>query len=511
MGTHSVHADPVARSPLEPMVVNDLPLWRIIACTVAMCGVQVCYAAQVNQGTPELLLLGLSERLISLAWLAGPLSGLIVQPLVGLASDGCASSLGRRRPFLIAGTILSSAALLLFSNVKPLAELLGNEALALPLAICAFFLLDFSIQAVQAPLRALVTDVIPKSQRALANSYLGVFTGVGIFIGSLLTSLDLKAFFPVFRSNVQALFALAMVVLIVTIAVCVYFTSEVPLGMGRAYFPVSDSAENESLPENANRPGEDSRGIFDALRSAPRPFWQVFAVQLCTWGGFFCLFVYVNAWVGRNVFLGDGTASPDSDARKTFEVGVRFGGKSNAIMSLVILGYSLFLPCLLRFGIIPVYAFSQLIEAACLLVAPLIRGTLGQDYPSLLLRGITLVDIGAFGVVWATTMAVPWTLIGNALESDPWYSQRIGLFQTIFNASQSFPQLVVAVAIAPGVLSVANNDPAFVLFAGGICAVIGAVLVIALRVDQFDIRNVQQIAGREKANNDEDEASTAIA
>lgn len=497
MGTDLVHAQTVSSSSSEHMasapVFDRFPLWRIIACTVAMCGVQVCYAAQVNQGTSELLLLGISERAVSLAWLAGPLSGLIVQPLIGLASDGCASSLGRRRPFLIVGSLLTSTALLLFSNAKPLAKLLGNESLALPLAIVAFFLLDFSVQAVQAPLRALVTDVIPKPQRALANSYLGVFTGVGIFIGGLLTSLNLKATFTFFHRDVQALFAIASIVLILTTAICVCCTPEIPLGMGRAYFPVSQVGAIGNSQEDASGRRTDPHGMLDALRYAPRPFWQVFAVQLCTWCGFFCLFVYVNAWVGRNIYLGDGTAAPESPARKTFELGVKFGGKGNALMSLVTLGYALTLPYLLKsFGVVPVYTFSQLIEAICLLSAPLIRGRPGQAYPSRLLRGITLIDIGMFGIVWATTMGVPWTLIGDALESDSWYSQRVGLFQTIFNASQSFPQLVVAAAIAPGVLAIAKNDPAFVMLAGGICAGVGAVLVLALQVDQSDDRDLHQ-------------------
>lgn len=487
MGTQ--HPELLPEQPRTPGEVRPqpalerMPLWRIIGCTMAMCGVQMCYAAQINLGTPHLLLLGISERAVSFAWLAGPLSGLIVQPLVGRASDGCTSKLGRRRPFLIAGTVLTSAALLLFSNALPVAKLLVGEAsartLALSFAIFAFFLVDFSIQIVQAPLRALVTDIVPKSQRALANSWLGVFTGLGIFLGGLLTSLKLTTLIPVFRTDVQALFAISTIVLIATVAVSVATTKEHNFSSYTSVAPSGDRQEGE-LP----------RGIADALRLLPQPFWRVFAVQLCTWFGFFTLFVYVNSWVGRNIYLGDGTAPPSSEARKTFDLGVKLGGKGNAIMSLVTLTYALVLPYLLKiFGIAPVYAFSQLIEAACLLSTPLLRGTQGQDKPSGLLRALTLLDIGLFGVVWATTMGIPWTLIGDALESDPWYSQRVGLFQTLFNASQSFPQLIVAAVVAPAVLSVSRNDPAFVMFAGGMFAAFGAVLVIVLRVGDTTLQN----------------------
>ncbi len=109
----------------------------------------------------------------------------------------------------------------------------------------------------------------------------------------------------------------------------------------------------------------------------------------------------------------------------------------------------------------------------------------GQIAPSFWVRCAAVLDIGAFGVVWATTMTVPWSLIGRALRSEESYEEKIGLFTTLFNASQSFPQLVIAV-VAPFVLSAAQDDPAAVMVVGGSVALAGAVLVYALRVDRFD-------------------------
>lgn len=496
---------PEAGVGLEPGFVTSssnerMPVWRIIMCTLAMSGVQVCYAAQINHGTPELLLLGMSSRAVSLAWLAGPLSGLMMQPLVGRLSDRCTSKFGRRRPFLIAGSLFTSVSLLLFSNAQPIASLFVDEAgekrLALALAIVSFFLMDFSIQIVQAPLRALVTDVVPKKQRALANSYLGVFSGVGLLIGGLLTSLNLQKLLPVFRSDVQALFAIATAVLLVTVTACVLSTPEQVLSRGASYAPLS-SPEAEEAEQYARQ----RRAPLQGLKRVPRPFWQVFSVQICTWVGFFTLFVYRNAWVGRNVFLGDGNAAMGSEARKTFEEGVRLGGRGHALMALITLAYSLVLPALLKcFGIVAVYTFSQVVEACCLLAAPLIRGSPGQEQPSAGLRAATLLDIGMFGMVWATTMGVPWTLVGDALESDPWYARRVGLFQTVFNASQSFPQLVVGAVIAPVVLALADDDPAYVMFTGGCFALLGALLVVVLRVNVFETaerKGVRQLRNRD--------------
>lgn len=469
--------------------------WRIIACSLAMCGIQVCYAAQINLGTSQLLLLGLSERAVSLAWLAGPLSGLIVQPIVGQLSDNCTSSLGRRRPFLIGGSIITSFALILFSYAPSIAPMLSISPL--PLAISSFFLLDFAIQAIQAPLRALITDVVPRPQRALANAYIGVFTGVGNLLGGALAALRLSSLLPVFATDAEALFSLAAIILIFTVAVCVLSTSEQPLppryaSVSSSYPPVHVNDSNPpgsetSLLSSSSTSVRGWRPIFATLRNIPRPFWQVFIVQLCTWCGFFTLFVYVNAWVGRNIFLGNGTAPAGTRLRETFEAGVRLGGRGNAFTALVTLLYSLALPALLtRFGILRVYAFSQVTEAISLMVAPLLRGTQGQSHPSFALRMATMLDIGAFGVVWATTMGVPWTIIGNALESDRRYASRVGLYTTLFNASQSGPQLLVAF-IAPFILSLSHNDPSAVMFVGGLCAALGAVLVYVLRVDKYAV------------------------
>lgn len=497
-----VRSSPAVHKPFLPL--RKMKHWRIAVCALAMTGIQICYAAQINLGTAQLLLLGISERAVSLAWLAGPLSGLIVQPIVGHISDGCTHWLGRRRPFLIAGTIFTTAALILFSHATQVSTFLSGRpspSFALSLAVCSFFLLDFSIQAIQAPLRALITDVVPQPQRALANSYVGVFTGLGNLLGGILAGMELSKVFPFFQRDVQALFCISAFLLIVTVAACIIVTHEEPLHpvsvptvrRGASRLVAEEDGISAASPllstqrlAHAHESFEPGwRGAIQALKQIPRPFWQVFLVQLCTWCGFFTLFVYVNTWVGRNVYLGDGSAEEGSPLRTVFEKGVRLGGKGNALTAVITLAYSLALPYLLRTcGVVPIYAFSQVVEAGCLMLSIFIRGTPGQKEPSASLRMATLLDIGMFGVVWATTMSVPWTLIGNALESDHRYARRLGLFTTLFNASQSFPQLVVAFG-APFVLSMAGDDPAGVMFVGGVFGMLGAILVGILKVDVY--------------------------
>lgn len=435
-----------------------IPIWRLMLQTCCMAGVQVAYAAQVNLGTPQLLLLGLSNRLVSFAWLAGPLAGLIVQPLVGRWSD----AVGKRRPFLLIGSILTSISMITFSNAQEIA----GKKLGLSLAIVCFFALDFAVQAVQAPLRMLVTDIVPAEQLPTANALLGVFTGIGLLLGGLLTGLELERYVPIFNTHAQALFGFAATILLSTTLLSVISTKEKTM----TSTPILQEEEPllDGVTTNRNR--------WERLRNAPKPYWAVFLVQLCTWVGFFTVFVYATSWVGRDVFGGNGEAPAESPARLTYEAGVRAAGRANAIQATITVLFSLIIPRLWRiFGVRAVYVFGQLVQAGVLLSAPWIT----TQYEA-------TVILALYGIVWAVTMTVPWSLIGDALRSDSWYEQNVGLFQTIFNASQSGPQLIVALILAPVVLLVSNDDPAWVLFAGGISAILGAILVLALDVREVD-------------------------
>jgi len=532
----TLDSDGVPLKPGRRVADPGIEKWRLIILTSAMLGVQCCYSVQINRGSSTLQLLGVDEKKVSLAWLAGPLSGLIVQPIVGVASDACTLSLGRRRPFLIGGAILTSIALVLFANADWLGPWLAGSPgivgsssadlvnpagvqMAIILAVSGFFLLDFSIQAIQAPLRALVTDVASERQQPLGNSYIGLMTGMGNLVGSFLSSVRLVRVMPWFRTSVQALFSLAATILLVTVGLCVWYVKEEPIieedeeeggnaeasmalvdVPGTSYGAVASASAvastsalapvGEDEDEEAEAEEEEpaivvpGASLVTMLSEAPRPFWRIFTVQLFTWYGFFTLFVFVNTWVGRNVFLGSSRTHASDQAHHLFRQGVRLGGVGNCLTALVTVFYSpLITPLLARFGTLKVYAFSQLVEAVCLGAAFFIRGTAGQTEPSLALKAAALTMMASFGVVWATTMAVPWALVGAALNRR--FPDRIGLFTTLFNVSQSFPQLFVSLG-SPWILGKVGGDVSVVMSVGAVFALVGLVLIFALRVDLFD-------------------------
>ncbi|CAN0240542.1 unnamed protein product [Discosporangium mesarthrocarpum] len=142
--------------------------------SMAFAGVQISWAVQIGYTSPTLRRLGMSNETLSYAWLAGPVTGAVVQPLVGIWSDVCTSKLGRRRPFIIVGAIFAIGGLIGFSNAEQLGFAFGDSELSheagLSLAIISFWVLDAAINVAQGPQRALMTDTIDAHLLAMVRS-----------------------------------------------------------------------------------------------------------------------------------------------------------------------------------------------------------------------------------------------------------------------------------------------------------------------------------------------------
>ena len=147
--------------------------------TIALLGVQFTWTVELSYGTPFLVSLGLSKESTALVWLAGPLSGLLVQPLVGYWSDRSRISYGKRRPFILGGTLVVVLSIIMISYCQSLGQSLASlmklessKSMQIAFAVIGFYILDFSINTVQASCRILIVDVIPYEQQSLANAVL---------------------------------------------------------------------------------------------------------------------------------------------------------------------------------------------------------------------------------------------------------------------------------------------------------------------------------------------------
>jgi solute carrier family 45 protein 1/2/4 len=434
---------------------------RLYLITSAMLGIQYAWAVQVGVTTAVLLEFGMSVRWVSLAWLAGPVSGLVVQPVVGLVSDRCSSRYGRRRPFVAGGAILTAASMLAFAYAEAIASFYGFLT-PLTVAIIAFWCLDFSINAMQGPLRALVYDHVEASEQERGNAALAANIAAGNLLGSMLASSALTRDTLLrhwFSTDTEALYVVGAVLVVGTALMC--WIASAPLAQSvppsriarepaLARIALIDSDSRSMQPVLAmSSPTSPKRSFLSlselvyrwrrVLLSAPATFWKVFLIQMGSWYGWFCLFVFGSSWFGVNVLGGDPYAPVSSPQRKRYDEGVHRANRALAIQSVVAFLYAAALPRLqCRLGrYTPMqlkYGIAQLVQV----FAMLLMVTIGARSV-----GFAMSLQALLGIPWASSVAIPWAIVGTCVATGD-APDMAGTFATLFNASQCLPEIVVA-------------------------------------------------------------------
>lgn len=506
------HVRPSSPSQSAPSRSTHL---KLLSLTSGLVGIQFSWAVQVGYVTKALLELGLAQRFVSYAWLAGPIAGMLVQPIVGVWSDRCTSRLGRRKPFLIAGTVMAAVCLLLFAYAAQIGGRLGDEPpeegkephqpRALVVAILAFWALDFAINAAQGPLRALLADNVPPEQHKLGNSYFALATGLGNCFGSLLGSVSLALWFPVFSDDLQALYTMAAIVLIIFMGITIVFVKEKPLpstGYMRVQTEASDTSPVTTISSydsleahEALRQQEERVGFFKAATIAPYPFFQTFAVQCFAWFGWFSMFVFATSWVGAEVYNGRFDAPKGSPERELYDAGVREGNLGIGLQSVLTIVSSLLLPSLLkRFSVQSVYFAAHVLLGTALTSALFLHHIWQAKIATFLLAST--------GFSWAVTMTIPWSLMSEAVAKAA--PELAGIYFTMFNLSQCIPEILVSL-VAEEVERITKSQAA-VLGLGGITVYIAGVLTITLGIgkrmpeDENDSAEVSTLSGSDPSN-----------
>ncbi|KAL2344499.1 hypothetical protein Fmac_005784 [Flemingia macrophylla] len=248
------------QSPSRPKASASL-LRLVLSCTVA-AGVQFGWALQLSLLTPYIQTLGIGHAFSSFIWLCGPITGLVVQPCVGIWSDKCTSRFGRRRPFILAGSLMISVAVILIGFSADIGYLLGDthehcrtfkgtRTRAALVFILGFWMLDLANNTVQGPARALLADLSGPEQRNVSNAVFCSWMAVGNILGySSGSSGKWNKWFPFLTSracceacgNLKAAFLVAVVFLAFCTLVTLYFANEVPLATASHHGHMSDSA-----------------------------------------------------------------------------------------------------------------------------------------------------------------------------------------------------------------------------------------------------------------------------
>lgn len=258
----------------------------ILSCMIA-AGVQFGWALQLSLLTPYIQTLGIEHAFSSFIWLCGPITGLVVQPCVGIWSDKCSSKYGRRRPFILAGSLMISVAVTIIGFSADIGYLLGDTNMdcrkfkgtrtwAAIIFVLGFWMLDLANNTVQGPARALLADLSGPDQRNSANAIFCSWMAVGNILGfSAGASGHWHRWFPFLLNkacceacgNLKAAFLIAVVFLTLCTLVTLYFAEEVPL---MAYQPhhLSDSAPLLDNPQQIGFDNSKSKLDMSAVDNA---------------------------------------------------------------------------------------------------------------------------------------------------------------------------------------------------------------------------------------------------
>lgn len=316
-----------------PRLLTSLEL---IGLTIGLTGLQFTWTVELAYGTPYLLSLGLPEFLMSLVWIAGPLSGLVVQPIVGCISDRSTNPFGRRRPVLIIGLILSLLAMSLVAYSKELASFFVSESgeiksrVCIGFAVVGFYMLDFCINAVQAGLRALVLDVAPL-QAELANAYASRMIGLGNIIGYLFGFIDLLSVFPwLGDSQMKVICIISSLVFISGIALTCISVKEIPY--------IAEPLQESWVTFTINV----FKRIYNGLWKLPSSLQSVCNVQFLVWIGWFPFLFYSTTWMAEVLGRTMDTSDPNF-----LTLATQLGSFGFFLYSLISFSSSIILPLLI--------------------------------------------------------------------------------------------------------------------------------------------------------------------
>ncbi|KAF9072613.1 major facilitator superfamily domain-containing protein [Rhodocollybia butyracea] len=259
--------------------------------TLGLFGISIVWSVEMSYASPYLLSLGMSKSAMAVVFVAGPLSGLVMQPIIGVLADSNTSRWGRRRPYMIIGTILCVFAMMLLGWTKEVAGIFSSQiSLTLWLAVVSVYLIDFSVNAVMAVDRALLVDMLPATLQPSGNAWAARMAGIGGVVGYYAGNLDLPSLFPIFgHTELQILSVLVSFILLGSHIVVASSVRE------RVLLKSSTPGVGGPLAKSFTT---EVRSLFENMNSLPRLIRQIFLIQFFTWISWFPIMFYSTLYIG---------------------------------------------------------------------------------------------------------------------------------------------------------------------------------------------------------------------
>ncbi len=426
----------------QPVPKHHLTFRQILNMSFGFFGIQFGFALQNANVSRIFQTLGADIDKIGFLWVAAPLTGLLVQPIIGYLSDRTwHKRWGRRRPFFFIGAVLASIALFLM----PQSTMLWMAAVLL-------WILDASINISMEPFRAFVGDKLTSAQRTTGFATQTFFIGLGAVIASLLPYIFTNVFHisntaPVGQigDSVKYSFYIGAVVFFFSVLWTVITSDEAP--------PENmDEWKKEKMESKGigNAISEITKGIF----SMPKTMAQLAVVQFFTWVGFYCMWLYTTASVAQNAY---GTIDTTS---KAFQDAGDWVGVMFMVYSAVSVITAFLLPMLAnRIG-------RKYTHMICLIIGGIgLISIIFIKSPMML-----LVPMIAVGLGWASTLTMPYSILAGALPR-----AKMGFYMGVFNFFIVIPQLVASFVMGFVIKDVFHEQAIYALVIGGISMVIGGI------------------------------------
>lgn len=438
--TASVSSNPLITKP-------KLNFLQIFNMSFGFFGIQFGWDLQRANMGPIYEYLKASPDQIPLLFLAAPLTGLIVQPIIGYMSDRTWHPWwGRRRPFFFIGALLSTICLFLMPNSG-----------SLWMAAGLLWILDTSGNVAMEPFRAFVADKLPESQRTKGFAMQSFLIGLGGSIASALPWI-MSNIFHVSRTSVNGEIP-SSVKFAFYIGASIFFTAVLYTILTSKEYPPADLSFKKKVKESNKGFGGGIKEINESILHMPKKMKQLAIVQFFTWPGLFLMWFYYNTAVARDVFHATNTSDP------VYTKGIEYGGLTLAYYNIVAFLFALLIPLIAKsLGRKATHTLCLLCGAAGLISVRFVT----QPYE-------LYFCMTGVGIAWSSILSMPYAMLAGALPED-----KIGVYMGIFNFFIVLPEIIASLFFGWIMEHLLNNDRMLAVQIGGALMIFAGIICYAI-------------------------------
>jgi len=439
---------------------------QLLCFCLGFFGLQFAWQMRLALSGPVTEGLGADPLIYGLISLAGPFSGMVVQPIIGALSDNTTSRFGRRRPYLLGGAILASLALWIFPNSGAIVNFFSNSfgvvlapVAGLVLAGIMIWIIDACVNIAQGPYRALIPDVVPREQHAIANSFLSFAIGLGSVVAAA-TPPVLSKFFGI-NMPIPAQFLMAAIA----------FT-------GAMIVTCMTIKEKQYVKEKKDEDSEDKKSFIDSMKeflTTSPEIVKICTLQFFTWIGTMCLLLYFTLFVVHNLY---GVPDIIKEGSVIDYEAIRLQGTNFALICMALFNLVCFIISI-PIGVLSTKFGNKKVHAICLISMAIAYVLLGFAHTKLMVA----IAMGLAGIGWASILALPFAMLSQYIKPGS-----EGSVMGIFNIFIAGPQVVVCTVVAWFINNNVSTLEAGSYYHWEYAFFIGAVMLILSAISALTVR-----------------------